>query len=342
MVRSGRGKKKAPPAKPAGKRGVSARKSGAAARKPAKRAGRRRGLRLAMIGLGKMGGNMVQRLLRGGHEVVAFDRSAEAVKVHVGYGAEGSSGLLNAVSKLVAPRIVWIMVPAGAPVEETIDELIPALERGDIIIDGGNSNFHETMRRAAKLGEHGIHLVDSGTSGGIWGLENGYCLMVGGPDEAVKHCEAIFRTLAPRGGYAHVGASGAGHYVKMVHNGIEYGLLQAYAEGYEILHASKDFKLDLHRIAGLWQHGSVVRSWLNELAVRAFATDADLPDIKGFVADSGEGRWTVQEAIDLSVPAPAITLSLLTRFRSRQDDSYSAKVIAALRNEFGGHAVKAT
>jgi 6-phosphogluconate dehydrogenase len=293
-----------------------------------------------MIGLGRMGGNMVQRLLGGGHEVVAFDRSAEAVKTHVGYGAEGATSLLKAVEKLDTPRIVWIMVPAGPPVEETIDELIPALEAGDIIIDGGNSNFHETMRRAEKLAAHGIHFVDSGTSGGIWGLENGYCLMVGGPDEAVKHCEPIFRTLAPPEGYAHVGPSGAGHYVKMVHNGIEYGLLQAYAEGYEILHGSKEFKLDLHRIATLWQSGSVVRSWLNELAVRAFAHDPDLPGIKGFVADSGEGRWTVQEAIDLSVPAPIITLSLLARFRSRQDDSFSAKVIAALRNEFGGHAVK--
>ena len=297
-------------------------------------------MQLGFVGLGRMGGNMVQRLLRGGHEVVAFDRSAEAVKTHVGYGAEGASSLLEAVGMLDRPRIIWVMVPAGPPVDETIDAMIPALESGDIIIDGGNSNFHETMQRAEKLAAKGIDFVDSGTSGGIWGLENGYCLMVGGPDEAVSHCEPIFRTLAPPEGYAHVGPSGAGHYVKMVHNGIEYGLLQAYAEGYEILHASKDFDLDLHRIAALWQNGSVVRSWLNELAVRAFSQDADLPGIKGFVADSGEGRWTVQEAIDLSVPAPVITLSLLARFRSRQDDSYSAKVIAALRNEFGGHAVK--
>jgi 6-phosphogluconate dehydrogenase len=216
------------------------------------------------------------------------------------------------------------------------------LSDGDIIIDGGNSNFHDTMRRAKSLAEHGIQFIDSGTSGGIWGLENGYCLMVGGEKRAVLRCEPIFKTLAPPNGFAHVGPSGAGHYVKMVHNGIEYGLLQAYAEGYEILHASKSFpKLDMRQIAELWQHGSVVRSWMNELAVRAFEKDASLEKIRGWVADSGEGRWTVQEAIDLDVPAPVITLSLLTRFRSRQADSFSAKVIAALRNEFGGHPVKA-
>jgi 6-phosphogluconate dehydrogenase len=299
-------------------------------------------VRLAMVGLGKMGGNMVQRLLRGGHQVVAFDRNPAAVKTHQGYGADGAGTLRDAVSKLPAPRIVWVMVPSGDPVEQTIDELIPLLGKGDIIIDGGNSNFHDTMRRAEKLRTHGIHFIDSGTSGGIWGLEHGYCLMVGGPDEAVKICEPIFRTLAPPEGYAHLGPSGAGHYVKMIHNGIEYGLLQAYAEGYEILHASKDFKLDLHRVAALWQQGSVVRSWLNELAERAFASDPDLASIKGFVADSGEGRWTVQEAIDLDVPAPVITLSLLARFRSRQPESYGAKVIAALRREFGGHAVQQT
>jgi 6-phosphogluconate dehydrogenase len=295
-----------------------------------------------MIGLGKMGGNMAQRLLRGGHQVVAYDRSAEAVKTHVGYGAEGARNLKDAVGKLTGPRIVWLMVPAGAPVDASLDELLPMLDEGDIVIDGGNSNFHETQRRHARCSEHNVAFIDSGTSGGIWGLENGYCLMVGGPDQAVKHCEPIFKTLAPRGGYAHVGPSGAGHYVKMVHNGIEYGLLQAYAEGYEILHASKDYKLDLRRIAGLWQKGSVVRSWINELAERAFAEGADLAGIKGFVNDSGEGRWTVQEAADLDVPAPVITLSLLMRFRSRQDESYGAQVIAALRNQFGGHAVKKT
>jgi 6-phosphogluconate dehydrogenase len=233
------------------------------------------------------------------------------------------------------------MVPAGDPVDQTIATLVPALSPGDIIIDGGNSNFHDTIRRGMQLATSKIELIDSGTSGGVWGLENGYCLMVGGTDAAVTHCEPIFTALAPENGYAHVGPIGSGHYVKMVHNGIEYGLLQAYAEGYEILHASKIFPgLDLKQISEVWQHGSVVRSWLNELAASAFARDASLGDLKGWVADSGEGRWTVQEAIDLDVPAPVITLSLQARFRSRQTDSFGAKVIAALRNEFGGHAVK--
>ena len=300
-------------------------------------------MQLAMIGLGKMGGNMSERLLRGGHEVVTYDRSTEAVQKYTKLGATGASSLAEVVKKLKAPRVIWIMVPAGDPVDMTIAEVRPMLGDGDIIIDGGNSNFHDTMRRARKLAEHGIQFIDCGTSGGVWGLENGYCLMVGGEKRAVLRCEPIFKTLAPPSGFAHVGPPGAGHYVKMVHNGIEYGLLQAYAEGYEILHASKDFpKLDMHAIAELWQHGSVVRSWLNELAVRAFEKDASLEKIRGWVADSGEGRWTVQEAIDLDVPAPVITLSLLTRFRSRQEDSFSAKVIAALRNEFGGHAVQKT
>jgi 6-phosphogluconate dehydrogenase len=274
---------------------------------------------------------------------VVFDRSAETISKYGQLGAAGSKDLADLVAKLRPPRVIWIMVPAGAPVDETIDALVPRLAPGDILIDGGNSNFHDTMRRAAALRTKGLDLIDSGTSGGIWGLENGYCLMVGGRDAAVKHCEPIFLALAPENGYAHVGPSGAGHYVKMVHNGIEYGLLQAYAEGYEILHASKDFpKLDLHQIAEVWQYGSVVRSWLNELAALALGKDPSLADIKGWVADSGEGRWTVQEAIDLDVPAPVITLSLLTRFRSRQPESFGAKVIAALRNEFGGHAVKRT
>jgi len=296
-----------------------------------------------MIGLGKMGGNMSERLLRGGHQVVTFDRAADAVQRYTKLGATGASSLADVVKKLTAPRVIWIMVPAGDPVDQTIGELQPLLTEGDIIIDGGNSNFHDTIRRARALDEHGIQFIDSGTSGGIWGLENGYCLMVGGEKRAVLRCEPIFKTLAPPNGFAHVGPPGAGHYVKMIHNGIEYGMLQAYAEGYEILHASRDFpELDLGKIAELWQHGSVVRSWMNELAVRAFEKDASLADIRGWVADSGEGRWTVQEAIDLDVPAPIITLSLLTRFRSRQPDSFSAKVIAALRNEFGGHAVHKT
>ena len=298
-------------------------------------------MQLAMIGLGKMGGNMSARLLRDGHKVVVYDRQAETVAKYVTQGGTAAKDLPDVIRQLSTPRIVWIMVPAGDPVDQTIAELLPSLSPGDIIIDGGNSNFHDTIRRGQELAKSQIELIDSGTSGGIWGLENGYCLMVGGSDSAVKYCEPIFTSLAPPNGYAHVGPTGAGHYVKMVHNGIEYGLLQAYAEGYEILNASKIFpKLDLAQIAEVWQHGSVVRSWLNELAASAFKKDAKLGDIKGWVADSGEGRWTVQEAIDLDVPAPVITMSLLMRLRSRQENSFGARVIAALRNEFGGHAVK--
>ena len=298
-------------------------------------------MNLAMIGLGKMGGNMTERLMRDGHGVVAFDRDAAAVAKYQGLGATSAKDLADVVKQLAAPRIVWIMVPAGKPTDDTIDALSGLLHSGDIVIDGGNSNYKDSIARGKRLAEKGMHLIDSGTSGGIWGLANGYCLMVGGADEAVKQCEPIFLSLAQEGGYAHVGQSGAGHYVKMVHNGIEYALLQGYAEGYEILAASKTYpELDLHRIAELWQHGSVVRSWLNELAVDSFSKDARLAGIKGYVADSGEGRWTVAEAIDLDVPAPVITLSLLMRFRSRQEDSFGAKVIAALRNEFGGHTVK--
>jgi 6-phosphogluconate dehydrogenase len=297
-------------------------------------------MRLAMIGLGRMGGNMSERLMKGGHEVVVFDRKPDTRQRYVSLGATEATTLSDVTAKLKSPRIVWIMVPAGKPVDETIASLLPGLSKGDVIIDGGNSNFHDTIRRAAELQTKGIHLIDSGTSGGIWGLANGYCLMIGASPEAFKLCEPIFKTLAPTDGYGHMGPPGAGHYVKMVHNGIEYGMLQAYAEGYEILHASRDFKLDLHKIAAVWNHGSVVRSWLNELAERAFEKDIELSALRGYVEDSGEGRWTVQEAIDLDVPAPVITLSLLTRLRSRQTDSFSAKVIAALRNEFGGHAVK--
>jgi 6-phosphogluconate dehydrogenase len=297
-------------------------------------------MRLAMIGLGRMGGNMSERLMKGGHEVVVFDRGAEAIRKYVSLGATGASDLREVTSKLKSPRVVWIMVPAGKAVDDTIASLVPGLAKGDVIIDGGNSNYRETMGRARMLETEGIEFVDSGTSGGIWGLANGYCLMIGASPKAFKLCEPIFKTLAPKDGYAHVGPPGAGHYVKMVHNGIEYGALQAYAEGYEILHAAKNFKLDLHQIAALWNHGSVVRSWLNELAEEALGKDAELTQLKGYVEDSGEGRWTVQEAIDLDVPAPVITLSLLTRLRSRQPDSFSAKVIAALRNEVGGHAVK--
>lgn len=298
-------------------------------------------MQLAMIGLGKMGGNMTERLLRRGHQVVAFDHGADKMAHYEKIGATPAPNLMKLVEMLETPRVIWIMLPAGDPVDQMIATLRPMLAEGDIIIDGGNSNFHDTIRRAESLATSKIDFINAGTSGGVWGLENGYCLMVGGRDAAVKHCQPIFTSLAPEDGYAHVGPSGAGHYVKMVHNGIEYGLLQAYAEGYEILHASKTFPgLDLQRIGNLWQHGSVVRSWLNELAVRAFANDPSLAAIKGWVADSGEGRWTVQEAIDLDVPAPVITLSLQARFRSRQADSFGAKVIAALRNEFGGHAVR--
>jgi 6-phosphogluconate dehydrogenase len=297
-------------------------------------------MQLAMIGLGRMGGNMVQRLLQGGHQVVVFDRNAAAVKPHVAMGAGAAKDLTDLAAQLAPPRVVWVMVPAGAAVESTIDQLIPVLAKGDVIIDGGNSNFKDSIRRAARVKQQGLEFIDAGTSGGIWGLTVGYCLMIGASPEAFRRCEPIFKTLAPPDGYAHVGPPGAGHYVKMIHNGIEYGLLQAYAEGYEILHASKDFKVDLGQISAVWNRGSVVRSWLNELAERAFRKDADLAALKGYVEDSGEGRWTVQEAIDLDVPAPVITLSLLARFRSRQADSFGARVIAALRTEYGGHPVK--
>ena len=296
-------------------------------------------MQLAMIGLGRMGGNMVRRLVQGGHELIAYDQSADAVKSHVGTGAKGAKDLADVVRQLTPPRVVWIMVPAAA-VEGTIEQLVPHLSRGDIVIDGGNSNFRDSQRRGDALKGNGIEFVDVGTSGGIWGLTLGYCLMIGASPAAFQHCEPIFRTLAPPEGWAHVGPPGAGHYVKMVHNGIEYGMLQAYAEGYEILHASQDFKLQLGEIAKLWNHGSVVRSWLNELAERAFSRDDQLAGIRGYVEDSGEGRWTVEEAMRLNVPAPVITLSLLARFRSRQQESFGAKVIAALRHEFGGHAVQ--
>jgi 6-phosphogluconate dehydrogenase len=296
-------------------------------------------MQLAMIGLGRMGGNMVRRLVQGGHELIVYDASADAVKAHAGKGVKAAKDVADVARQLAPRRVVWVMVPAGA-VESSIEQLVPHLSRGDIVIDGGNSNFRDTLRRGEALKKQGIEFVDVGTSGGVWGLTNGYCLMIGASPAAFQHCEPIFRTLAPPEGYAHVGPCGAGHYVKMVHNGIEYGLLQAYAEGYEILHASQDFKLPLGQIAKLWNHGSVVRSWLNELAERALSRDDQLAAIRGYVEDSGEGRWTVEEAMRLDVPAPVITLSLLARFRSRQEESFGAKVIAALRHEFGGHAVQ--
>jgi 6-phosphogluconate dehydrogenase len=297
-------------------------------------------MRIGFVGLGRMGANMVRRLLRDGHQVVAYNRTPEKTKEIAGEGATPAFSIAELVDKLEKPRAVWIMVPAGDATEAQIEELLEHLEAGDTIIDGGNTNFHDDQRRQRDLAAKGINYVDAGTSGGIWGLQVGYCLMVGGEKEAVEPLEPIFTSLAPEGGYLHVGGPGAGHYVKMVHNGIEYGLMQAYAEGFEIMHASS-YELDLAGISELWMQGSVVRSWLLELAGRAFrANGPDLEHLKGYVEDSGEGRWTVQEAIDHDVPAPVITFSLLTRFRSRQDDSYGAKVLAALRNEFGGHAVK--
>jgi 6-phosphogluconate dehydrogenase len=297
-------------------------------------------MRIGFIGLGRMGANMVRRLLRDGHEVVAYNRSPEKTKEIATEGADPSFDIKELVSKLEAPRFVWIMVPAGDATEAQIRELMADLSPGDTIIDGGNTNFHDDVRRHEMLAEKGLKYVDAGVSGGIWGLANGFCLMVGGDRDAVGPLEPVFRSLAPEDGYLHTGGPGSGHYVKMVHNGIEYGLMQAYAEGFEIMHAS-DYQLDLDAIAYLWNHGSVVRSWLLELAALAFKAEGpDLAHIKGWVADSGEGRWTVQEAIDRDVPAPVITQALMTRFRSRQDDSYTAKVLAALRNQFGGHAVK--
>jgi 6-phosphogluconate dehydrogenase len=300
-------------------------------------------MRLGMVGLGKMGGNMAQRLTRGGHELVVFDRDPEVTRaVAEASGAKPAASLQELVAGLEPPRAVWVMVPAGPPTEQVLSDLADLCGPGDVLIDGGNSNYNDSKRRAAELETRGLRLMDAGTSGGIWGLENGYCLMVGGAPEAAAVCEPVFRTLAPEGGYAHVGPSGSGHFAKMVHNGIEYGLLQAYAEGFEILHRS-GFEYDLQGIASLWNHGSVVRSWLLELLERAYADEGPaLERIKDWVADSGEGRWTVETAMALDVPAPVITLSLLARFRSRQEQSYSAQVVAALRNQFGGHSIRTT
>ncbi len=298
-------------------------------------------MQLAMVGLGRMGANMTTRLQRGGHSVVAFDRNPDAVKAAAAGGATGANSLADTVAKLQAsPRVVWVMVPSGKPTDDTVDALAAALGPGDIIIDGGNTNYKDGLALYERCKAKGVSMIDAGTSGGVWGLEEGYCLMVGGDDAAVKAAEPIFLTLAPPGGYAHVGPAGAGHFSKMVHNGIEYGLMQAYGEGFEILEKAP-FTYDLEQLAELWGHGSVIRSWLLELTARAFAEDPGLKDIRGYVDDTGEGRWTVQAAIDENVPAPVITLSLLARIASRQDESFSAKVIAALRNQFGGHAVKA-
>jgi len=292
-----------------------------------------------MIGLGRMGANMTERLVRGGHRVITYDRSPEAIQRVVDIGALGSRSLAEFVKQLSLPRAIWLMVPAGAPVDQTIEQLLPQLSKGDVLIDGGNSNYKDSIRRADKLKGQGLHFVDAGTSGGIWGLKVGYCMMIGGEKKIVARLEPIFKTLAPPDGFLHVGPNGAGHFVKMIHNGIEYGMLQAYGEGFELLKASQ-FDLDLEKISHLWNQGSVVRSWLLELCESAFAKDPELASIKGYVEDSGEGRWTVQEALERNVAAPVLMLSLIARFASRQESSFSAKVIAALRNEFGGHAVR--
>ena len=287
-------------------------------------------MKLGMVGLGRMGGNMTKRLENDGHVVQTWARS----------GGGTASSLEDLVRQLEPRRAVWLMIPAGDPTENAVNELLGLLEAGDVIVDGGNSNFKDSKRRAGDAAAKGIGYIDAGVSGGIWGLANGYCLMVGGEDDPVGFLEPAFRTLAPEDGYAHVGPSGAGHFVKMVHNGIEYGLMQAYAEGFDIMNSS-EYDLDLHDIAGIWRYGSVVRSWLLELLYAAFEAEGnELEHIAGYVEDSGEGRWTVFEAINESVPAPAISAALFARFASRQDESFAAKINAALRNQFGGHAVK--
>ncbi len=300
-------------------------------------------MELALVGLGKMGANMARRLIGGGHRVVGFDRDfslAEALQSETGLTAVRTLSELAAV--LSAPRVAWVMVPAGQPTEAVIAELAQHFEPGDTIIDGGNTFYKDDIRRAAALKQKGIRYVDVGTSGGVWGLKEGYSLMVGGETEDVSCLNPIFETLAPAPdkGWGRVGGVGAGHFVKMIHNGIEYGLMQAYAEGFEILHAKRDYSLDLHQVAEIWRHGSVVRSWLLDLTANALAADQELSEIAGYVPDSGEGRWTVFEAVDLDVPAPVITLSLQQRFASRQPESFAAKLLAAMRNQFGGHAVK--
>ncbi|HUG34771.1 MAG TPA: decarboxylating 6-phosphogluconate dehydrogenase [Anaerolineales bacterium] len=299
-------------------------------------------MELAMIGLGKMGLNMAIRLTRGGHRVVGYTRTAATVDEAVKMGAEGAHSLADAVGKLKSPRIVWLMVPAGKATDDTIQELSGLLSKGDIVIDGGNSNYKDSVRHAAQLAPKDIEFVDCGTSGGIWGLREGYSLMIGGKPEVVESMRPIFETLAPAAdkGWGHVGHHGAGHFVKMIHNGIEYGMMQAFAEGFSILKAKKEFGMDLAQISHIWQHGSVVRSWLLDLAANALDDDPTLAEIKPWVADSGEGRWTVFEAIDLDVPAPVLTLALQMRLASRDEQNYSARMLAALRNQFGGHAIK--
>ena len=296
-------------------------------------------MKLGMVGLGRMGGAMTQRLIEGGHQVAVYDPAAAAVAQAAKLGAGPSGSLADLVKQLSSPRVVWIMVPAGAITTGTVMQLLDLLSPDDVLIDGGNSKYTDSIEHAAMAEKKGVHFLDAGTSGGVWGLKVGYCLMVGGKKAIFDRVEPIFKTLAPADGYLYTGEAGSGHFVKMVHNGIEYGLLQAYGEGFEILEKSK-YPLDLHAVAHLWNQGSVIRSWLCELAESAFAREGHLESIKGYVDDSGEGRWTVQAALEENVPAPVLTLSLLARLRSRQEESFSAKVIAALRNEFGGHAVR--
>ena len=297
-------------------------------------------MKLGFVGLGKMGSNMVKRLLERGHEITAFAPSKESREDARSHGAQVVDSLQGLTENVAPPRVIWLMVPAGRVTDEVIRSLVPLLREGDIVIDGGNSFYKDSMTRAELLRAKGITFLDAGTSGGIWGLKEGYCLMVGGEEDAFKKTEPIFRDLAPTDGYAHVGPSGSGHFVKMVHNAIEYGLLQAYGEGFELMHAKKEFNLDLGKISELWNHGSVVRSWLLELSANAFTQDPSLDSVRDYIEDTGEGRWSVIEAIQENIPAPVITLSLLQRFRSRQEESFSAKVIAALRGRFGGHEVK--
>jgi 6-phosphogluconate dehydrogenase len=297
-------------------------------------------MKIGMVGLGKMGANMSERLVGAGHEVVAFDLSADARRQVADKGAVPADTLAALVERLEPPRVAWVMVPAGPPTTSTIDALKGLMAAGDVVVDGGNSNYKEAAPTAASLAEKGIAFVDAGVSGGIWGLREGYCLMVGGTPDAVAACEPAFLALAPEGGYAHVGPVGAGHFVKMVHNGIEYGLMQAYAEGFGIMHEAQEFSLDLHQIASIWRYGSVVRSWLLELTERALAPGSGFDRIEGYIVDSGEGRWTAYEAIDRGVPAPVITASLYQRFASRHPDSYGNRLVAALRHQFGGHEVK--
>lgn len=296
-------------------------------------------MELGFVGLGKMGMNMVTRLQRDKHRVVVYDRTADLVKQAEGVGCVGATSLADLVGKLTAPKAVWIMVPSGPPTEETVQAVAALLKPGDTIIDGGNTKFHDDVRRAAALTAKSLHYVDAGTSGGIWGLQVGYCLMVGGEDAPVKRLAPIFTTLAPENGWAHMGGPGAGHYVKMVHNGIEYSMMQGYAEGFELM-AKSPYNLDLAKIADLWMHGSVVRSWLLELAAGALAHDPRLEQLKGYVQDSGEGRWMVLDAIEKDVAVPTLTAALFTRFRSRQQDTFAEKMLAALRNAFGGHSVR--